>query len=95
MASKIHGKVVEVDASGNLITDINEDQLSQAPRDETVRIVIDEHETLGIFSEDHGQPEMTLIAILTGNQPLRIELTGDSASAMLGVRVGAPVEIIW
>ncbi len=95
MASKIHGKVVEVDANGNLITDIKEDQLSQTPRDETVRIVIDEHETLGIFSEDHGQPEMTLIAILAGDQPLRIELTGDSASAMLGVRVGAPVEIIW
>lgn len=95
VASKIQGKVVEVDASGNLITDILSTQLSQVPRDESVRIVVDEHETFGIYSVEHGQPSMTLIAILEDNRPLRIELTGDSASAMLGVRAGAGVEIHW
>ncbi len=95
VANKIQGKVVEVDVQGNLITDVGSAELSSAPRDESVRIVIDEHETYGIFPVEHGQPAMTLIAILEEGLPLRIELTGDSASAMLGVRVGALVEVHW
>ncbi len=96
MPGSVKGKVTEVESSGNLITDIQAGQLAAAPRDASVRIMVDEHETFGIFGQEHGQPEMTLIAILdepTGH--LRIELVGDSASAMLGVRAGAPVEVNW
>ncbi len=96
MPGSIKGKVTEIDSSGSLITDIQADQLSSAPRDASVRITVDEHETFGIFGQDHGQPDMTLIAIV--HEPagsLRIELVNDSASAMLGVRAGAPVEVIW
>ncbi len=92
----IKGKVIEVDGSGNLVTDIQGTQLTDAPRDATVRVTVDEHETFGIFGTDHKEPEMTLIAILpASDSALRIELVSDSASAMLGVRVGAPVEVIW
>ncbi len=96
MPGSVKGKVTQVDSSGSLVTDIEAGQLSAAPRDASVRITVDEHETFGIFGQDHDQPEMTLIAILV--EPagsLRIELVSDSASAMLGVRVGAPVEVIW
>lgn len=96
MPGSIKGKVTEIDSSGSLITDILADQLSTAPRDASVRVLVDEHETFGIFGQDHGQPDMTLIAVLvepTG--ALRIELVSDSASAMLGVRTGAPVEVTW
>ena len=96
MPGSIKGKVTEVDSSGSLITDIQSGLLSGAPRDASVRIMVDEHETFGIFGQDHGQPDMTLIAILIEPAgPLRIELVNDSASAMLGVRAGAPVEVSW
>ncbi len=64
MPGSIKGKVTEVDSSGSLVTDIQAAQLAESPRDAAVRITVDEHETFGIFGQDHGQPEMTLIAIL-------------------------------
>ena len=96
MPGSIKGKVTEIDSGGSLITDIQAVQLAAVPRDESVRISVDEHETFGIFGQDHGQPSMTLIAVLAEpDGPLRIELVSDSASAMLGVRAGAPVEVHW
>lgn len=95
MPQTVTGKVVEVDAAGNLITDIPGDRLRGAPTDATLRIVVDEHETYGLYPPEHSQPAMTLVAITDGASPLRIILVDDSASAMLGVRVGAPVEVHW
>jgi S-adenosylmethionine hydrolase len=95
VAGTIQGKVVAVDAQGNLVTDIDATQLASAPRDTTVRILVDEHETFGVFPTAHEQPDMTLVATLDSQGPLKIELVGDSASAMLGVRPGAPVEVAW
>jgi hypothetical protein len=56
---------------------------------------VDEHETIGIFGDDHTQPAMTLIAILGDDGTLRLHLVSDSAAMMLGVRVAAPVEVSW
>jgi hypothetical protein len=87
-----------VDERGSRITDITHAQLAATPRDTSVRITVDEHETFGLFSPGHDQPSMTLVAILEDageNARLRIELVDDSASAMLGVRPGAPVEVVW
>lgn len=96
MTNSIKGKVIEVDKGGALITDIASSKLESTPRDISVRIIVDEHETFGLFVEPHDQPSMTLVAIVSeGEGPLRIELVDDSASAMLGVRAGAPVEVLW
>ncbi|GIW98223.1 MAG: hypothetical protein KatS3mg111_1556 [Pirellulaceae bacterium] len=86
---------MDVDDAGNLITDIASEQLEAAPRDESVRIIVDEHETLGLYPPDHSQPEMTLVAVVAPGQPLTIVLVGDSASTMLGVRTGASVMVQW
>ncbi len=95
MAVKIQGNVIEVTADGDLLTDIAPSQLSAAPRDESVRIIVDEeHETFNIFTPDHQQPAMTFIAILA-DEGLKLHLVGDSASMMLGVRKGASVEVRW
>jgi S-adenosylmethionine hydrolase len=92
----IKGKVIEVSSHGGLITDITATQLASAPRDASVRITVDEHETFGLFAAEHGQPAMTLVAVVDGSDALlTIELVGDSASDMLGVRSGAPVEVHW
>lgn len=96
VANSIKGKVIEVDSGGALITDIASSKLNSTPRDISVRVTVDEHETFGLFSKIHDQPSMTLVAIVSEDEgPLRIELVDDSASAMLGVRAGAPVEVLW
>jgi S-adenosylmethionine hydrolase len=95
VSQTISGKVVEVDASGNLITDIPSQRLRGAPNDASLRVIVDEHETFGLYGRSHGQPAMTLLAIAEGEEPLTILLVDDSASAMLGIRVGAPVSVQW
>ena len=95
MAAKVQGKVIEISDQGDLVTDICGDQLVNAPRSEAVRIQVEDHETFGVFGEEHGQPAMTLIAILGNDDRLRLHLVSDSASMMLGVRKQAPVEVHW
>lgn len=95
MSQTLTGKVIEVDSTGNLITDIPSERLRGAPTDASLRVVVDEHETYGLYPTNHAQPSMTLVAIVDGAAPLKIVLVDDSASAMLGVRVGAMVEVHW
>ena len=95
MTQSVTGSVVQVDESGSLITDIDSERLANAPTDASLRVTVDEHETFGLYPPDHAQPAMTLIAITHIGTPLKIMLVDDSASAMLGVRVGAPVLVEW
>ncbi|MCY2974514.1 MAG: adenosylmethionine-8-amino-7-oxononanoate aminotransferase [Planctomycetota bacterium] len=96
MSKTISGNVIEVTPDGDLITDISVDQLSSVPRDESLKVVVDEeHETFGLFPADHQQPPMTFIAVLGSDDSLRLHLVGDSATMMLGVRKGAPVLLKW
>lgn len=95
MAAKLTGKVVEIDEAGNLVTDVSAEVLAGAPHDSSLRIVVDEHETFGLFPLEHNQPAMTLVAIADKNGSVKIILVADNASAMLGIRIGAPVEIHW
>lgn len=94
MAAKLSGKVVEIDAAGSLVTDIPPGELDGAPRDASLRIAVEEHETFGLYPKDHSQPAMTLVAVLDDDQ-LKVTIVGESASVMLGVQVGAPVEVNW
>ena len=96
VAGKIQGTVVQVNAEGDLITDIGDEQLAGVGRTTETKVVVDnEHETFGIFSSDHNQPSMTLVAIIEPEQKLRLHLVSDSAAMMLGVTKGASVEIRW
>ena len=87
--------MVSVTEAGNLVTDITAEQLRDAPRDESVAVRCDEHETCGIFGRDHGEPESTFLAILDPAGALELEIVGDSASLMLGIRVGEKVVVEW
>ena len=96
MSKTISGSVIEVTSEGDLITDISVDNLNSVPRDESLKVIVDEeHETFGLFPLDHQQPPMTLIAIVGSDNSLRLHLVGDSATMMLGVRQGAPVVLKW
>ena len=93
MAGRIQGSVVSVTAAGSLVTDITADRLRDAPRDERTQVRCDEHFTQGIFPPEHGEPEMTFLAVLGESGPLQLEIVGDSASLMLGIRVGQRVTV--
>lgn len=95
VANRIEGQVVAVDSFGNLVTNITRDMLAGVPRDETVAVRCDEHETHSIFTTYADQPPMTLIALFGSNDQLELAIVDDSAKIMLGVGVGAPVEVCW
>ncbi len=95
LPNKIAGQVRSIDSFGNLVTDITSAMLAGAPTDERVQIHCDEHETQGIFRTYSDQPEMTLMALIGSGGFLELAIVGDSAAAMLGVRVGTPVTIKW
>ncbi len=96
VASKIQGTVIQVNADGDLITDIAEEHLEGVGRSNDTKIIVDhEHETFGLYDSNHNQPSMTLIAILEPKRTLRLHVVSDSAATMLGVRKGASVEVRW
>ena len=95
MPGKIKGKVVSIGESGNLVTDIPADQLSDAPRDERLTVSCDEHVTQGLFGLEHGEPPMTLLALVGASGWLELCIVEDSAAIMLGVRPGETVVVEW
>ena len=80
---------------GNLVTDIPCAALAEAPRDCSVTVRCDEHETVGLFTAGHSEPEMSFLALLGDSGFLELTIVGDSAKIMLGVRVGERVSVQW
>ncbi len=95
VANRIEGEVVAVDSFGNLVTNITREMLADVPTDERVAIRCDEHETRSFFSAYADQPPMTLVAVIGSNDQLELAIVDDSATIMLGVGVGAKVEVCW
>ena len=95
MPRSIEGKVVSISERGNLVTDIPCAALAEAPRDSAVSIRCDEHETVGLFTAGHSEPEMSFLALLGDSGFLELTIVGDSAKMMLGVRVGERVSVQW
>jgi S-adenosylmethionine hydrolase len=95
VANRIDGEITAIDSFGNLVTNITREMLAEAPTDESVGIFCDEHETRGIFNAYADQPPMTLIALIGSSDCLEIAIVDDSAKIMLGVNVGAPVQVRW
>ncbi len=95
VGQKITGEIVEIDSFGNLISNITADQLADCPRDSSVAVRCDEHETVGIFQTYSDQPPMTLVALVGSSDTLELAIVDDSAKIMLGLGVGAPVTVSW
>jgi S-adenosylmethionine hydrolase len=92
---RVDGQILCADSFGNLITNITEDLLQPAPRDISVRITCDEHETVGIFETYAQQPEGTLLALIGSSGRLELAIVGDSAREILSVGPGAPMSVEW
>ena len=80
---------------GSLVTSIAIAELSAAPRDASVTITCDEHQTVGLYSPDHQEPPFTFLALLSPSGFLELVIVGDSAKIMLGIRVGESVTVQW
>ena len=94
VAGKLEGKVAAATEAGDMLTDITPAQLADVPRDERTAVSCGGHQTIGIYPLDHDEPEMTFLAILD-DQALRLTIVGESARAMLGLKVGDPVVVEW
>lgn len=92
---KIEGTVVSYSEAGNLVTDIPVSKLAGLPRDSTVFVACDEHETQGLYTPDHHEPDFTLLALLAPSGFLELVIVGDSAKIMLGVKTGEKVVVRW
>ncbi|QDS99672.1 SAM hydroxide adenosyltransferase [Adhaeretor mobilis] len=95
VANKITGSIQSIDAQGNLVTNISSEQLEGVPRDDSVGVFCDGHETRGIFPANHDQPPMTLIAVIGSSSCIELAIVEDSARIMLGVSPGEAVEVKW
>jgi len=92
---KIEGKIAAYGPTGNLVTDIVNDRLKGVPNGDSAKVICDEHETVGIYSVDHREEPMTLMAILGASGFLELTIVGDSAKAMLGVPLNEKVVVKW
>jgi S-adenosylmethionine hydrolase len=95
VAGKVEGKVVAYSDAGNLVTDIPLDRLKDLPAGDAVSVTCDEHQTVGIYPADHPEEPFTLMAILGPSGFLELTIVGESAKAMLGVRLGEKVTVKW
>ena len=95
MANRIEGKVGGIGEAGNLVTDISVDQVSNIPHDESVTIKFGDHETIGLYPVDHGQPDTTMVASLGKSGFVEIEIVGIPLAEMLGIKVDDVVVVKW
>ena len=95
MPGRIEGTVVAYGPTGNLVTDIANDRLQGVPAGDGVKIVCDEHETVGIYSADHQEEPCTLMAIRGTSGCLELTVVGDSAQAILGVPLKETIVVKW
>jgi S-adenosylmethionine hydrolase len=95
MPGKIEGVIESVDSFGNLVSNIEDEMLGDVPRDDSVRIVCDEHETQGIYRTYGDHPPLTLIALIGSGRKLELAIVNDSAALMLGVGTGAKLSVLW
>jgi S-adenosylmethionine hydrolase len=93
--NRIEGEVIEVDSFGNLITNITREMLHGVPTSDAVVVSCEEHETHGIYATYSDQPPMTFMAHVGSTGRLELAIVDENASAMLGVKVGAPVRVSW
>jgi S-adenosylmethionine hydrolase len=94
-ASRIDGRIVEIDSFGNLITNITADMLSGRPTDRRACIVCNIYETWGVYHAYGDQPSGTLIALIGSTGRLEIAVVRDNAAERLHIAAGAPVTIAW
>ena len=87
--------MIEIDAFGNLISNITADMIAGRPTDRRACIVCNIYETWGIYHAYAEQPSGTLVALIGSGDRLELALVRDNAAKRLGIGVGSPVTVAW
>lgn len=93
MPQEFQGRITQVTAQGNLISDIPSPSVAALVGVPEVRVEVGDHFTLGIFHPTHSEPESTLIAVLGVSGFVEVGIVGMNAAELLGVRVGDVIRI--
>lgn len=93
--ARVDGTVIEIDAFGNLITNITADMLAGRPTDRRACVVCNIYETWGIYHAYAEQASGTLVALIGSGGRLELAIVRDNATERLGVRLGTPVTVAW
>lgn len=93
--TRIDGAVIEIDAFGNLITNITSDMLAGHPTDRRACVVCSIYETWGIYHTYADQPGGTLVALIGSSGRLELAIVRDNAAERLGINVGTRVTLAW
>ncbi len=91
----IEGVVKSVSQTKTLVTDITPEALAAAPDGPEVIVHCDGHETPGIYTLDHDEPDGTLLALIGESGNLELTILGEDISIMLGIRPGEKVTVKW
>jgi S-adenosylmethionine hydrolase len=89
----ITGRVIQINSTGDLVTDIPVDAVAHLIGQEDVEVRVVDHFTQGIFPREHGEPANTLVAVLGESGFLEIGIVGVSIYDMLAIPVGQEVRI--
>ena len=94
---RLDGAVIEIDAFGNLITNLTADIFAGRPDRPPGVVVCNIYETWGIYHAYAEQPSGMLVAVSISSKFGRLELAivGDNAARRLGIDVGSPVTLAW
>lgn len=93
--ARIDGIVIDIDAFGNLITNIEAESFAGRPTDRRVCIVCNIYEMWGIYRTYSDQPSGSLIALIDSSGRLEVALVGGNAARRLGIELGTPVTLAW
>ena len=69
----IEGQVASINDAGDLVTDISCQRIQGIGDARQAKIKVGDHETVGIFPIDHGEPDGTLITIEGSPDSWRLE----------------------
>lgn len=92
--AKLIGRIVAIAPTGDPISDIKVADIQGKDPKEIV-IKCEGHSTIGVFNSNHGQPEMTFVALENTEGNLQLKLVGDDASRFLGIGIGAEITVSW
>lgn len=94
-ARRIEGSVLQIDAFGNVISDITWQDLTAREPPDAVSVVCGGEAVTGLVRTYADRPPETLVALVGSSGRLEVAVVGGSAARRLAVRIGDPVVVTW
>lgn len=93
LADGVRGEIVYIDSFGNLITNLQRDQLGQDPRAIEIELPRQERVWRGLSTTYADHPPGTPIALIGSNGQLEVAVVNGNAQQTLQAAVGDPIVV--